>query len=272
MSEALAALMQAMPVLEPGSVWLTGAGPGDPRLLTLQAVAGLQQADVIVHDALVPPEVLALAGPEAELVFAGKRGGRPSAEQSDISNTLVELARAGRRVLRLKGGDPYVFGRGGEEALQLAAHGIPFVVVPGLTAGLAGLTAAGIPATMRGVNRAIVLATGHAADRYAADRYAADRGDDLDWVALARLGQPIAVYMAQRTIGAIAEAMLAGGIDPALPAAVISGATTPRQREVVTTLGGLGEAVRAMDSRQPAIVVIGEIVTLRDALRPQGAS
>ena len=191
-ADALAALMRTMPVLEPGTVWLTGAGPGDPELLTLQAVSGLRQADVIVHDALVAPEILALAGPDARLVYAGKRGGRPSAEQADISNTLVELAQAGHRVLRLKGGDPYVFGRGGEEALGLAAHGIPFLVVPGLTAGLAGLTAAGIPATMRGVNRAVVLATGHAGD--------GTPGEALDWAALARLGQPVVIYMAVRTI------------------------------------------------------------------------
>ncbi len=253
---ALAALMRTMPILEPGSVWLAGAGPGDPKLLTLLAVAGLRQADVIVHDALVAPEILALAGPEAMLMFAGKRGGRPSAEQADISNTLVELARAGHRVLRLKGGDPYVFGRGGEEALQLASNGIPFVVVPGLTAGLAGLTAAGIPATMRGVNRAIVLATGHAGEAEG----------ELDWVAMARLGQPIAIYMALRTIGGIAAAMVDGGIDPNVPAAVISGATTPRQVSVVTTLGGLGEVVDGMDSRLPAIVVIGGVVKLREIL------
>ena len=253
---ALAALMRTMPVLDPGSVWLAGAGPGDPKLLTLLAVAGLRQADVIVHDALVAPEILALAGPDASLMFAGKRGGRPSAEQADISNTLVELARAGHRVLRLKGGDPYVFGRGGEEALQLAANGIPFVVVPGLTAGLAGLTAAGIPATMRGVNQAIVLATGHGGES----------GGDLDWVAMARLGQPIAIYMALRTIGGIAATMIAGGIDPELPAAVISGATTPSQIAVVTTLGGLADAVRGLDWRLPAIVVIGEVVKLRETL------
>lgn len=252
----LAALMGAMPVLEAGTVWLTGAGPGDPRLLTLLAVAGLQQAEVIVHDALVAPEILALAGPGAELVFAGKRGGRPSAEQADISNHLVELAQAGRRVLRLKGGDPYVFGRGGEEALKLAAHGIPFRVVPGVTAGLAGLTAAGIPATMRGVNRAIVLATGHAGEAE----------EDLDWVALARLGQPVAIYMALRTIGTIAARMIAGGIAPDLPAAVVSGATTPRQRVEVTTLGDIGTVARGLDPRLPAIVVLGGIVPLRGEL------
>jgi uroporphyrin-III C-methyltransferase len=126
------------PVLAPGHVWLAGAGPGDPGLLTLDALAGLSQADVVVHDALVDRRVLALAGPQARLEFAGKRGGRPSAEQDDISNRLIELARAGKRVLRLKGGDPCVFGRGGEEALALKAAGVPFRIIPGVTAGLAG--------------------------------------------------------------------------------------------------------------------------------------
>jgi uroporphyrin-III C-methyltransferase len=251
------AIMTTMPDFAPGSVWLTGAGPGDPRLLTLLAVSGIQRADVIVHDALVADEVLALARAGADLVHAGKRGGRPSPDQADISNRLVELAQAGHRVLRLKGGDPYVFGRGGEEARQLALHGIPFRVVPGVTAGLGGLTAAGIPATMRGINQAIVLATGHAADS----------GEALDWVALARLGQPLAIYMALRSIGAIAAAMLAGGIDPALSAAIISGATTAQQSIFVTTLAGLGDAACAADPHLPAIVVIGGIVDVREELR-----
>src|SRR5205809_6193093 len=158
------------PVLSPGHVWLAGAGPGDPGLLTRDAFAGLSQADVVVHDALVDRRVLALAGPQARLEFAGKRGGRPSVDQADISKRLIELARAGKRVLRLKGGDPCVFGRGGEEALALAAAGVPFRLVPGLTAGLAGLTAAAIPATFRGMNRAVILAAGYGAD-----------DDGVDW-------------------------------------------------------------------------------------------
>src|SRR5882757_1384230 len=129
---ALAARRDGIPVLAPGHVWLAGAGPGDPGLLTLDALAGLSQADVIVHDALVDPRVLALAGPQAKLEFTGKRGGKPSATQADISQRLVELARAGQKVLRLKGGDPFVFGRGGEEALTLAAAGVPFRVIPGV--------------------------------------------------------------------------------------------------------------------------------------------
>ena len=200
---AAAALRPDAPVLAPGHVWLAGAGPGDPGLLTLDALAGLSQADVVVHDALVDRRVLALAGTQARLEFAGKRGGRPSTHQDDISNRLVELARAGHRVLRLKGGDPCVFGRGGEEALALAAAGIPYRVIPGVTAGLAGLTAAGIPATFRGINRAIILAAGYGAD-----------DDGVDWAALARTGQPIVLYMAMRNLATIADELMRGGLPP----------------------------------------------------------
>src|SRR5258708_6878790 len=146
---AAAPIRADAPVLAPGHVWLAGAGPGDPGLLTLDALAGLSQADVVVHDALVDRRVLALAGPQARLEFAGKRGGRPSAEQGDISNRLIELARAGKRVLRLKGGDPCVFGRGGEEALGLKAAGVPFPSLPGVPAGPAGPCAARNPRPRR---------------------------------------------------------------------------------------------------------------------------
>src|ERR1700752_5068133 len=162
--DALAARRTGIPVFAPGHVWLAGAGPGDPGLLTLDALAGLAQADVVVHDALVDARILALAGPQARLEFAGKRGGKPSATQADISERLVALARAGERVLRLKGGDPFVFGRGGEEAAALAAAGVPFRIIPGVTAGLAAMAAASIPATLRGINRALIFAVGHGAE------------------------------------------------------------------------------------------------------------
>ena len=143
--DLLAVRRDGVPVFTPGHVWLAGAGPGHPGLLTLDALAGLQQADVVVHDALVDQRVLGLAGPQARLEFAGKRGGKPSATQADISLRLITLARAGKRVLRLKGGDPFVFGRGGEEAMALAAAGIPFRIIPGVTAGLAALATASDP-------------------------------------------------------------------------------------------------------------------------------
>src|SRR3984957_6063286 len=150
-----------LPTFNPGEVWLSGAGPGDPGLLTLHAVNALGQADIILYDALVDKGVLALARPAAVREFAGKRGGRPSANQRDIPDRLIELAREGQRVLRLKGGDPFVFGRGGEEALALVAAGISFRIVPGISAGIGGLAYAGIPVTHRDVNSAVTFVTGH---------------------------------------------------------------------------------------------------------------
>jgi len=150
-----------MPEFLPGWVWLAGAGPGDPGLLTLLAAHALRSADHVVYDALVDEAVLALAGPGTELEFAGKRGGKPSPKQADISLRLVQLARAGRRVLRLKGGDPFVFGRGGEEALSLVAAGLPFRVVPGVSAGIGGLAYAGLPVTHRDINSVVTFLTGH---------------------------------------------------------------------------------------------------------------
>lgn len=250
------ALVRAeIPLLAPGHVWLAGAGPGDPGLLTLDALAGLSQADVIVHDALVGARVLALAGEQARLEFAGKRGGRPSADQADISNRLIELARAGNRVLRLKGGDPCVFGRGGEEALALATAGVPYRLIPGVTAGLAGLTAAAIPATFRGINRAIILAAGYGA---ADDRF--------DWAALARTGQPIVLYMAMRNLATIADELMRGGLPPTTPAAVVVAATTADERVVVSTLGRVATDAQDHLLGMPSIVVIGEIVDMRERL------
>jgi len=252
--DALAAKRAGVPVFAPGHVWLAGAGPGDPGLLTLDALAGLAQADVVVHDALVDERVLALAGPQARLEFAGKRGGKPSPTQADISERLVALARAGERVLRLKGGDPFVFGRGGEEAMTLAAAGVPFRVIPGVTAGLAALAAAGIPATLRGVNRAVIFAAGHGAD------------DEFDWAPLVRTGQPIVLYMVMHNLERIAAALMAAGLDGATPAAVIASATTPKQRLLVATLATIAGDARQQKLEPPAIVVIGDIVTMRAQL------
>jgi len=252
--DALAAQRAGVPVLQPGHVWLAGSGPGDPGLLTLDALAGLTQADVVVHDALVDERVLALAGPQARLEFAGKRGGKPSALQADISERLVALARSGLRVLRLKGGDPFVFGRGGEEAMTLSAAGIPFRIIPGITAGLAALAAAAIPATLRGVNRAVIFAAGHGAD------------ENFDWAPLARTGQPIVLYMVMHDLERIAAALMAAGLDGTTPAAVIASATTPRQRVLVSTLAALAAEAREQKYEPPAIVVIGDIVTMRARL------
>jgi uroporphyrin-III C-methyltransferase len=252
-AEMLTALRGHYPTLARGEVWLVGAGPGDPGLLTLDALAGLLQADVIVHDALVDARVLLLAGKNAVLEFAGKRGGKPSASQDDISTRLVTLARSGLRVVRLKGGDPFVFGRGGEEVLALVAAKVPFRVVPGITSGLGGLAAAGIPATMRGVNQAIILATAHNPDEQ----------DTTDWAALARTGQPIVLYMAMRTLEAIVAALMNGGLAANTPAAIVASASLPEQRVVDSTLGTLVDDARSSKVGAPAIVVIGDIVRRR---------
>src|SRR5262249_13942034 len=239
---------------ERGHVWLAGAGPGDPGLLTLDALAGLKQADVIVHDALVTERVLALARREARLVFAGKRGGKPSANQTDITRHLVAFARAGERVLRLKGGDPFVFGRGGEEAIALAAAGVPYRIIPGVTAGLAALSAASIPATMRGINRALIFAVGH------------DSEDSFDWAPLVRSGQPIVLYMGLHNLERITAAMQRSGLAAQTPTAVIASATTPAQRIIVSTLERVAVEACALKLEPPAVIVIGEIVAARDQL------
>ena len=255
--EALQLLRSNAPVLQPGHVWLAGAGPGDPGLLTLDAAAGLLQADAIVHDALVDARVLALAHEGAQLEFAGKRGGRPSAQQADISQRLIELALAGKRVLRLKGGDPYMFGRAGEETLALAAAGVPFRVISGVTAALAALAAAAIPATMRGVNRSIIFTTGQSAEAREAD----------DWAALARTGQPLVIYMALHNLGSIAAALIAGGLSSETPAALIVSATRADQEVLVSTLARIAKEAQAHGLEPPAIAVVGEIVAERQRLR-----
>jgi uroporphyrin-III C-methyltransferase len=252
------------PRFEPGWVWLVGAGPGDPGLLTRLAAHALAEADVVVYDALVSDAVLALARPEAELEYAGKRGGRPSRKQPDISERLVTLARAGRRVLRLKGGDPFIFGRGGEEALALAAAGVPFRVVPGITAGVAGPAYAGIPTTHRDTNAAVTFLTGHGAG--------GEVPDGLDWPALARGAPVLIVYMGLKHLPEIAARLIAAGRDPANPVAIIASATLPEQRVVETTLARAAEDAAAAGLEPPTIVVVGEVVRLRATLDWPGAS
>ena len=258
--DALAARRSGVPIFAAGHVWLAGAGPGDPGLLTLDALAGLAQADIIVHDALVDPRVLALAGEKARLEFAGKRGGKPSATQADICDRLIALARTGARVLRLKGGDPFVFGRGGEEASALTAAGVPYRVIPGVTAGLAALAEAGIPATLRGVNRAVILAAGHGAD------------EDFDWAPLVRTGQPIVFYMVMHNLERIVTALRTAGLSVETPAAVIASATTPKQRILIANLEKLPGVVREQNIEPPAIVVIGDIVSARVRLIGEGVT
>jgi uroporphyrin-III C-methyltransferase len=246
-----------LPDFPPGEVWLAGAGPGDPRLLTVLAVHALSVADDVVHDALVDRRVLQLAREGAELISAGKRGGRPSPQQRDINEVLIERARRGRRVVRLKGGDPFVFGRGWEEASALSAAGVPFRVIPGLTSGLAAVALAGIPTTSRDTNHAVVLAAGHRAE---------DGKSAADWAALAKLGQPILLYMPMTQLAEIAVALQAGGLPADTPAALIQSATTSAERVLESTLGSLADDARAQGIGSPAIVVIGAIAKLRRKL------
>ncbi|MBX4888954.1 uroporphyrinogen-III C-methyltransferase [Rhizobium bangladeshense] len=252
-----------LPALEPGSVWLVGAGPGDPGLLTLLAAKGLAEADVIVHDALVNEDCLRLAHPGAELEYAGKRGGKPSAKQRDISLRLVELARAGKRVLRLKGGDPFVFGRGGEEALMLVEHNIPFRIVPGITAGIGGLAYAGIPVTHREVNHTVTFLTGHDSSGIVPDR--------IDWEAIGKGSPVIVMYMAMKHIAQISANLIASGRSPSEPVAFVCNAATGAQQVLETTLGQATEAVTASGLEPPAVVVVGEVVRLRASLDWLGA-
>lgn len=252
-----------MPELEPGWVWLTGAGPGDPGLLTLHALNGLRQADVIVHDALVDDRTLTLAGPDCEIIYAGKRGGKPSPKQLDISARLVKLAREGKRVLRLKGGDPFIFGRGGEEALALVAAGVPFRVIPGISAGVGGLAHAGIPLTHRETNSAVTFVTGHGAS--------GDIPDGIDWPSLAAGSPVLVIYMAIKHLGTIRTRLMVGGRRADEPVAVVSRASQPDERVLETTLGACVEDVAAQAIEPPAMVVIGEVVRLRAGLDWAGA-
>jgi uroporphyrin-III C-methyltransferase len=241
-----------------------GAGPGDPGLLTLHAANALAQADVIVHDALVNADCLKLARTGAVLEYAGKRGGKPSAKQRDISLRLVELAREGHRVLRLKGGDPFVFGRGGEEALTLVEHHVPFRIVPGVTAGIGGLAYAGIPVTHRDTNHTVTFLTGHDSTGVVPDR--------IDWDGVARGSQVIVMYMAMKHIPTITSRLIAAGRSPDEPVAFVTDASTSTQQVLETTLARAADDVTASGLQPPAIVVVGEVVRLRPALDWMGAA
>lgn len=238
------------PAFDPGSVWLVGAGPGDPGLLTLHALHALEQAEIILHDALVSEEILSL-GAHAVLEVAGKRAGGKRTPQLRINQRLITLARQGRRVVRLKGGDPLIFGRGGEEAQALAAAGIPFRIVPGISAGIGGTAAAGIPITHRGLARDVTFATGHDC-----------RGDVPD-LGRAALADVLVLYMAGRHLGPIAKRLIDLGRHPGDAVALIEDATRPEQTVRITTLA---EAVDQPASVSPLLIVIGPVVSLRDHL------
>ncbi len=231
-----------------GKVWLIGAGPGDPELLTLKAVRALGEADVVLMDDLVNPVLLEHC-PQARILRVGKRGGCRSTPQAFIQRLMRRYARQGQCVARLKGGDPCIFGRGGEEAAWLAGQGIDCEIINGITAGLAAATRCGIPLTLRGVARGVTLVTAHT-----------ENGTGPDWAALAGSGTTLVIYMGVATLQATRQQLLAAGMPAGMPVVMIERASLPEQRESCTTLGQLETAARDFALQSPAILVIGEVV------------
>ncbi len=257
MDTAIDRMRDQRPTFEPGHVWLAGAGPGSLELVTIGVLAAVAEADAIVYDALINPDLLDHARPDAQRIYMGKRAGEPSARQDEINARIIGLARKKLRVLRLKGGDPFIFARGGEEAVALHAAGIPFRVLSGVTAAIGGAASARMPITMRGINNALVLMTGH-------DRAGVS---ELDWEALARLDQPIAIYMGMKHLGELAARLVAGGMDAAMPVAIVENATRPNEKILVTTLEKALRDAGREDVRSPAIVYVGRVVPVGETLR-----
>ena len=241
-----------------GVVYLVGAGPGDPELLTLKALRLLGEADVIVHDHLVSAEVLALARRDAERVFVGKKGGGFCCPQNEIETILVHLAFAGKKVVRLKGGDPFIFGRSGEEAEALVAAGVPFEIVPGVTSALAAAAYAGVPLTHRTHSSGVVFLTGHE------DPKKADTA--IQWEDYAKLGATLCIYMGMKNLETIARRLQAGGLAAETPVAVVQSATTSAHRQLLSTLGEVALVSEREGFGAPAIVVVGEVAALADKL------
>jgi len=241
-----------------GCVYLVGAGPGDPGLITVRGKQLLEMADIVIYDYLASPRLLAHARPDAELIYVGKKAGDHTLTQDKINDLLVERATQGATIVRLKGGDPYVFGRGGEEALDLVEAGIDFEVVPGITSGVAAPAYAGIPVTHRNMASNLGLITGHETP---------DKEDtDLDFEALARWRGTLGFYMGVRNLAPICENLIAHGLDPTTPAAIIRWGTTSRQRVLTATVADLPALARAADFKPPSIILIGQVVSLRDKL------
>ena len=239
-----------------GEVFLVGAGPGDPELLTIRAARVLSEADVIVYDRLVSEEIMRLCPKQAEYIYVGKKRAQHVMQQVDINQTLVDQAKAGKRVVRLKGGDPFIFGRGGEELETLAANGVAFQVVPGVTAASGCSSYAGIPLTHRDHAQSCVFVTGHVKDG----------SMHLPWAQLAQVNQTIACYMGLKGLPIISEKLIEHGLDPATPAALIENGTTTDQRVIETTLAELAEAKQKVRAGVPMMLIVGGVVALRSEL------
>lgn len=246
-----------------GKVTLVGAGPGDPDLLTFKAVKAIAAADVIVYDRLVSPEILAMAPAGARRISVGKQPKSHPFPQGQINALLVHLARSGRDAVRLKGGDPFIFGRGSEEALELRRHGIPFEVIPGITAAQGASASAGVPLTHRGLATGVRYLTGHCRD---------DVALDFDWQGLADAQTTLVVYMGLANINEIVSGLMIAGRSPATPVLAVSNATTGRERRLQSTLGRLSADLAGVDFGGPVLFIVGEVVSLHGALRDEGTS
>lgn len=242
----------------PGVCYLVGAGPGDPELITVRGLKHLRRADVVYYDHLVSEALLEEAPRDAELIYVGKEAGRHTAPQERISALICDDVRRGKIVVRLKGGDPFIFGRGGEEAQALAKASLPFEVVPGVTAGVAAPAYAGIPITHRGISTAATFVTGHEAPDKPTSQ--------TDWEALARYPHTLCIYMGVRNLPTICDRLIRGGRSPQEPVAVIEWGTHPHQRCITGTLRDIADRTRLQKVKPPAMVVVGEVVALRSAL------
>ena len=242
-----------------GKVYIVGAGPGDPELITVKAARLIGSADVILYDRLVSAETIGLAKEGCELIYVGKHLGEPSTPQERINEMLVEKAREGWSVVRLKGGDPFLFGRGGEEAQVLSRDGIPYEIVPGVTSAISVPAYAGIPVTQRHIASSVAFITGHEAST--------KTKGTVEWERMAKSVDTLVVMMGVRNLGSIAERLINGGRDPETPVAIIEKGTTKEQRTITGTLGTIEAKVRAEDVKPPAIIIIGKVVDLRKELR-----
>jgi uroporphyrin-III C-methyltransferase/precorrin-2 dehydrogenase/sirohydrochlorin ferrochelatase len=262
MEELLSAAQADQDIAPQGEVYLVGSGPGDPDLLTFKALRLMQRADVVLHDRLVPDGVLELVRRDADRIYVGKKQGDHSMRQEDISLTLVRLAQEGKRVLRLKGGDPFMFGRGGEEIEMLASEGVSFQVVPGISAGNGCAAYAGIPLTHRDHAQACVFVTGHTKDGKV----------DLNWQALIQPNQTVVVYMGLVSLAQVIGELLTHGAQPELPVAIVDKGTRVDQKVVTGTLENIVQKAEEADLTGPAIVIIGSVVALRDQLTWYGST